>query len=218
MRYVPPPLAELTAQARALTSAGDLAGARAVLGVALEAQEADPQHASSDLATAAALYARVLTALDDPHTAETWAGFAHAAEDRLYGPQDERTVAVAALHAAVLQRVGNHHRAAQLYHDLIGEMTDLDGPDSPRVLAAEADLATAEHAAGDCTAARSRLAQVWTHHCEVYGEAAPAGIKMLARLGTMERECGCIGESQEHLALARQLCARHLPGNHPLAR
>src|SRR4051794_441937 len=218
MRHVAPPLADLTAQAQTLTSAGDLAGARDMLADALGPADADPQRASPDLALAAALQARILIALGDPHAARTWAGFAHAAEERLHGSQDERTIAAAATHAAVLHRVGNHGRAAQLYHDLVGELTALDGPLSSRVLAAEADLATAEHAAGHCTAARTRLTDAWTRHREVYGDASAAGIKMLARLGAMERECGRTGEARAHLALAQELCARYLPADHSLAQ
>ncbi|MET8149775.1 fibronectin type III domain-containing protein [Actinoplanes sp. NPDC049668] len=213
-----PPLAELTARAQTLSSAGDLAGARDVLADVLDPADVDPQRASPDLALAAALQARILIALGDPHGARTWAGFAHAAEERLHGPHDERTVAAAATHAAVLHRVGNHGRAAQLYHDLVGELTALDGSLSPRVLAAEADLATAEHAAGHCTAARIRLADAWARHHETYGDAAPAGIKMLARLGAMERECGHDRDAQAHLAQAQELCARHLPPDHALAQ
>jgi hypothetical protein len=218
MGDVAPPLAELTARAQTLTTAGDLVAARAVLTDALDPVDADPQRASPDLADAASLLARILIALGDPHGARLWAGFAHAAGDRLYGPHDERTVAAAALHAAVLQRIGNHGRAAQLYQSLVSELTALDGPDSPRVLAAEADLATAEHAAGQCAAARPRLANAWARHRQVYGDATPAGIKMLARLGAMERECGRTTESAEHLARAQELCARYLPADHPLAK
>jgi hypothetical protein len=217
MGHVAPPLAVLTAHAQTLTSAGDLVGARAILTDALDPVDADPQRASPDLATAAALLARILIALGDPQAARLWAGFAHAAEDRLHGPHDERTVAAAALHAAVLHRIGNYGRAAQVYHDLVGELAALDGPDSPRALAAEADLATAEHAAGHCTAARARLRDAWNRHREVHGDAAPAGIKMLARLGSMERECGRAADAQEHLTLAQELSARYLPSDHPLA-
>jgi hypothetical protein len=214
---VAPPLPELTAQAQTLTSAGDLRGARAVLDSALDPRDTDPQQATPDLATAAALHARILIALGDPHAARMWAGFAHAAEERLHGPHDERTMAAAATHAAVLARIGNHGRAAQLYHDLVRELIARDGPDSPRVLAAEADLATAEHSAGHCTAARDRLGNAWARHRHLYGDAPPAGIKMLARLGAMERECGRVTESRDHLALAEELCARYLPADHPLA-
>jgi hypothetical protein len=218
MRHVAPPLADLTAQAQTLSSAGDLAGARDVLADVLDPADADPQRASEDLALAAALQARILIALGDPHAARTWAGFAHAAEERLHGTRDERTIAAAATHAAVLHRVGNHGRAAQLYHELVGQLTELDGPLSARVLAAEADLATAEHAAGDCTAARHRLADAWARHNEAYGEDSPAGIKMLARLAAMERECGRTGDALRRFARAQELCARYLPPDHPLGR
>jgi hypothetical protein len=214
----PPPLAELTARAQTLTSAGDLVGARQVLAGALGPADVDPRHADADLALAAALHARILIALGDPHGARMWAGFAHAAEERLHGPRHERTVAAAATHAAVLQRVGHFGRAAQVYQHLVGNLAALDGTDSPRVLAAEADLATAEHAAGHCTSARARLTDAWVRHRHFHGDAAPAGIKMLARLGAMERECAQEAESREHLALAQELCARYLPADHPLVR
>ncbi|MFC4064613.1 fibronectin type III domain-containing protein [Actinoplanes subglobosus] len=213
-----PPLAELTAQAQTLSSAGDLAGARAVLDDVLRTADADPRRATADLAVAAALHARVLIALGDPESARLWAAFAHSAEERLHGRTDERTIATAAMHAAVLQRIGQHGRASSVYHDLVGELALIDGPDSPRVLAAEADLATAEHSAGHCSTARARLARAWRRHSRVHGDAAPAGIKMLARLGAMERECGLDAESAEHLAQASALSARHLPADHPLAR
>jgi hypothetical protein len=214
---VAPPLAELTRHAQTLTSAGDLAGARRVLATALDSSEApDPRRATPDLALAAALHARILIALGDAHAARLWAGYAHAAEERLHGPHHERTVAAASTHAAVLQRVGHHGRAAQVYHHLVGKLIEVDGPDSPRVLAAEADLATAEHAAGECTTARDRLSNVWGRHRARFGDAAPSGIKMLARLGAMERECGRTDEAAEHLAMAQELCARYLPADHPL--
>jgi hypothetical protein len=134
---VAPPLAELTAQAQTLTSAGDLAGASRVLATFLHPEPTpDPRRATPDLALAAALHARILIALGDPHTARIWAGFAHAAEERLHGPHDERTTAAAATHAAVLQRVGHYGRAAQVYHQLLDDLTEVDGPDSPRVMPA----------------------------------------------------------------------------------
>ncbi|WP_433366682.1 fibronectin type III domain-containing protein [Actinoplanes sp. CA-142083] len=214
-----PPIAELTQRAQTLSSAGDLQGARRVLaGVLDRADASDPQAADPELALAAALHARILIALGDSHGARLWAAFAHEAEERLHGPRDERTVAAAATHAAILQRVGHYGRAAQVYERLVHDLTALDGPDSPRVLAAEADLATAEHAAGHCTSARSRLTGAWVRHRHRHGDAAPAGIKMLARLGAMERECARDAESAEHLALAQELCARYLPADHPLVR
>ncbi|MGK5678141.1 fibronectin type III domain-containing protein [Actinoplanes sp. URMC 104] len=215
----PPPLAELTARAQTLTSAGDLAGARRVLATVLDpADAADPSQATPDLALAAALHARILIALGDAPGARRWAEYAQAAEEHLHGPHHDRTIAAAATHAAVLQRVGHFSRAAEVYRRLVRDLTGLEGADSPRVLAAEADLATAEHSAGYCTAARSRLTAAWQRHSRVHGDAAPAGIKMLARLGAMERECGRDAESREHLGKAQELCARYLPFDHPLVR
>jgi len=215
----PAQLAELTQRAQTLSSEGDLVGARRVLaGVLDQADATDPGTADPDLALAAALHARILIALGDAHGARLWATFAHEAEERLHGPRDERTVAAAATHAAVLHRVGHYGRAAQVYERLVTDLTAIDGPDSPRVLAAEADLATAEHAAGHCTSARARLTGAWVRHRHRHGDASPAGIKMLARLGAMERECARDGESAEHLALAQELCARYLPADHPLVR
>lgn len=210
------PLAELTQRAQTLTSAGDLAGARRVLAGVLDPAAADPRTADPDLALAAALHARILIALGDPHAARLWAGFAHEAEHRLHGPRHERTMAAAATHAAVLQRVGHFGRAAQVYERLVADLSAIEGRDSARVLAAEADLATAEHAAGHCTTARARLYDAWVRHRHQHGDASPAGIKMLARLGAMERECARDAEAREHLALAQELCARYLPADHPL--
>jgi hypothetical protein len=218
MRHVSPRLAELTAHAQALTSSGDLAGASAVLADALAPTDTDPLRASPDLAEAAALHARLRLTLGDPHGARDWAGFAHTAQRRLYGPDDRRTLAATATHAAVLHRVGNHALAAQLYRDVVEQLSEADGPDSLRVLAAQADLATAEHAAGECADAQARLADAWQRHRRLYSDAAPAGIKMLARLGGMERDCGQDDQAREHLALAGEFCARYLPGDHVLTR
>src|SRR5215207_8367943 len=115
---------------------------------------------------------------------------AYAAATRLYGVHDARTTDAAITLAAVLHRVGNQERAARLYSDAILELSAAEGPESPRVLAAHADLATVEYARGDCAAARTRLEDAWELHREVYGESQPAGIRMLAKLGAMERDCG----------------------------
>ncbi|GAB2930580.1 hypothetical protein GCM10027280_17600 [Micromonospora polyrhachis] len=210
-------LDDLLAQAHDLVAAGDLAGAQELLGDALSNADPRPGHASPDLAEAASLQARVLVTLGEPHSARGWAAFAYAAATRLYGPSDQRTVAAAATLAAVLHRVGNYARAARLYQDVIIELTATDGPESLRVLAAHADLATVEYAQGECEVARERMADAWEMHREVYGDAHLSGIKMLARLGAMQRDCGHFTEAHEHLALARELCRTGLPADHPLA-
>lgn len=210
-------LDDLLAQAHDLVAAGDLAGAQELLGNALSNADPRPGHASPDLAEAASLQARVLVTLGEPHSARGWAAFAYAAATRLYGPSDQRTVAAAATLAAVLHRVGNYPRAARLYQDVIIELTATDGPESLRVLAAHADLATVEYAQGECEVARERMADAWEMHREVYGDTHLSGIKMLARLGAMQRDCGHFTEAHEHLALARELCRTGLPADHPLA-
>ncbi|MFE9690715.1 tetratricopeptide repeat protein [Micromonospora sp. NPDC005806] len=208
---------ELTVQAHHLVSEGDLAGAQRLLADALTDADPRPANASPELADAAGLQARVLVALGEPHSARGWAAFAYAAATRLYGRSDERTLSAAATLAAVLHRVGSDARAARLYSDVIIELTARDGPESQRVLAAHADLATVEYARGQCDLARDRLQDAWELHREVYGDAHPSGIKMLAKLGAMERDCGRYAESHEHLTLAEELCTLHLAADDPLA-
>ncbi|WP_405111933.1 tetratricopeptide repeat protein [Micromonospora sp. NBC_01405] len=208
---------DLTVQAHHLVSAGDLAGAQQLLSDALSDADPRPDHASPELADAAGLQARVLVALGEPHSARGWAAFTYAATSRLYSPSDPRTVSAAATLAAVLHRVGSYARAARLYSDVIIELTASDGPESLRVLAAHADLATVEYARGQCEVARERLQDAWELHREVYGDGHSSGIKMLARLGAMQRDCGEFAEAHDHLALARELCRQHLAMDDPLA-
>lgn len=209
-------LADLTTRASDLVAAGDLAAAQELLDNALSAADPSPARASAELAAAAGLQARIQIALGEPHAARGWAAFAYSAATRLYGPSDPRTVAAAATLAAVLHRVGSHARAGRLYREVIIELTATDGPESLRVLAAHADLATVEYARGECQVARDRLQDAWELHREVYGDGHPAGIKMLARLGAMQRDCGQLTEGYENLALARELCRQYLPADHQL--
>ncbi|GAB3802944.1 tetratricopeptide repeat protein [Micromonospora zhanjiangensis] len=208
---------ELTRRARDLVVAGDLATAQELLGQALADTDPRPEVADPELTDAAGLQARVLLTLGEPHAAHGWALFHHAASTRLYGPSDQRTIAAAATLAAVLHRTGDDPEAALLYRDVVIELTAIDGPESLRVLAAHADLATVEYAQGQCRLARHRLEDAWQLHREVYGDGHPSGIKMLARLGAMERDCGRFDEAHEHLELAREFCRTHLPADHPLA-
>ncbi|MEU7616788.1 tetratricopeptide repeat protein [Micromonospora rifamycinica] len=209
---------ELTLQAQHLVSAGDLAGAQRLLADALTDADPHPDHASPELAEAAGLQARLLVTLGEPHSARGWAAFAYAASSRLYGISDQRTISTAATLAAVLHRVGSDARAARLYSEVILELTAHDGPESLRVLAAHADLATVEYARGQCAQARERLQDAWELHREVYGDGHASGIKMLARLGAMQRDCGRFDEAHDNLALARELARQHLAADDPLAR
>ncbi|SCF37838.1 tetratricopeptide repeat protein [Micromonospora mirobrigensis] len=214
---MPSRLGELTLQAQQLVAAGDLAGARSLLSDALTDADPRPANATPELTEAAGLQAKVLIALGEPHAARGWAAFAYAATTRLHGRSDERAITAAATLAAVLHQVGSDARAARLYSDVILELTARDGPESPRVLAAHADLATVEYARGQCALARDRLLDAWELHREVYGDGHPSGIKMLARLGRMQRDCGRHAEARESLALAEELARQHLSPDDPLA-
>ncbi|MEV4532598.1 tetratricopeptide repeat protein [Asanoa sp. NPDC049518] len=209
-------LGDLTTRAQDRIHAGDLAGAEELLGSALATADPSPSTATDELALAAALQAKVLLSLGEAHGARGWASYAYSATTRLYGAHDPRTIDTATTLAAVLHRVGAHERAARLYHDVILELSAAEGPESARVLAVHADLATVEYARGDCAAARARLEDAWEMHREVYGDDRPAGIRMLAKLGAMERDCGRLEASHAHLALAQELCRTHLPPEHPL--
>ncbi|MGC5030699.1 tetratricopeptide repeat protein [Micromonospora sp. DT229] len=213
---MPSGFGELTDQAHDLVSAGDLVGAQRLLADALSGADPRPANATPELAEAAGLHARVLVALGEPHSARGWAAFAYAASTALHGRSDPRTVAAAATLAAVLHRVGSWSRAARLYQDVIIELTATDGPEALRVLAAHADLATVEYARGQCQVARDRLQDAWELHREVYGDGHPSGIKMLARLGAMQRDCGQFTEAHDNLALARELSRQHLAPDDPL--
>jgi len=209
-------LGEITTQAHGLISVGDLPGARDLLATALADTDPRPAHASTEQAEAAGLLARVTVALGEAPAARAWAAYAYSANQRLHGTADERTIGAAATLAAVLHRVGSDARAAHLYREVIDELCAIDGPESLRVLAAHADLATVEFARGECDIARDRLEDAWELHREVYGEGHPAGIKMLARLGAMQRDCGRLAESDVSLSLAIDLCRTRLPADHPL--
>lgn len=214
---MPSGFGDLTDHAHHLVATGDLAGAQRLLSDALTDADPRPTKASAELAELASLQARVLVGLGDPQAARGWAAYAYAASNHLHGRSDERTVTAAATLAAVLHRVGSWSRAARIYQEVIIELTALDGPEALRVLAAHADLATLEYARGQCRVARDRLADAWELHREVYGDGHPSGIKMLARLGAMQRDCGLFASAQESLALAEELCRQHLAEEDPLA-
>ncbi|MCW6005153.1 tetratricopeptide repeat protein [Micromonospora sp. CPCC 205371] len=209
-------LGELTARAYSLVEIGDLPSAQLLLADALAQVDTDPRHASPALADAAGLHSRVLIRLGEPHSARGWAQFAYVAANRLYGPGHEQTIQAAATLATVLQRLDHFSESSHLYAEVIEGLTALQGPESRQVLAAHADLATVEYARGDCDTARARIAEAWDMTREAYGDADPAGIKMLARLGAMERDCGKFTEAHQHLAHARELCRQYLPPEHPM--
>lgn len=217
MRHVSLGLDELTTRAYDLVAAGELVRARAVLEDGLAETEFDGTTVPPDLAEAASLYARVLLACGETEAARDWATYAHGAAERLHGAADQRTVRDAATLAATQYRIGELPAAERLYRDVVAQLSAQDGPGAPQTLAARADLATVLHATGQCRAARSELAGALAAHQAGYGLQEPAGIRMLARLAAMSRDCGDEAAAQRHFARARALAETYLPAEHPVA-
>lgn len=197
----------VVARAREHVAAGTLSAAHDLLSAALGTVPADPAQATPVVAEAVVLQTGVLLGLGEPYAARGWAAYGFAASRALYGERDRRTLHALGLLAAVLARVGVHARAVQRYLDLIAAYTDLDGPDSDRVLAARGDLATVEHAQGHCVTARLRLATVIDEHRRRHGSAHPVGIRMQLRLAAMWRDCGGFNDAHELLTEAREHAA-----------
>lgn len=151
---------------------------------------ADARKARPAEAEAAVLQTGVLLSLGEAHAARGWAAYGHATFRRLYGDRDRRTLHSLGLLAAVLTRVGAHGRAAQRYEHLIEIYTELEGPHSEKTLAARADLATVDHARGQCVQARQDLADIIADHQGVFGLVHPVSVRMMARLAGMYRDCG----------------------------
>ncbi|RKE06416.1 hypothetical protein [Catellatospora citrea] len=197
----------VVARAREHIAAGTLSAAHDLLSAALGTVPTDPAQATAVVAEAVVLETGVLLGLGEPYAARGWAAYGFAASRALYGERDRRTLHALGLLAAVLARVGVHARAVQRYLDLIAAYSELDGPDSDRVLAARGDLATVEHAQGHCVTARLRLATVIDEHRRAHGAAHPVGLRMQLRLAAMWRDCGGFNDAHELLAEAREYAA-----------
>jgi hypothetical protein len=195
-------------RARSHVDAGDLVAAQELISELVSALPDDPRKARPAEAEAVALQAGVLLSLGEPQAARGWAAYAHIAFRRLYGERDGRSLHSLGLLAAVLTRVGAHGRAAQRYQHLIELFNDLEGARSPRALAARADLATVEHARGQCEKGRQGLAGVIAEHEQENGPGHPVGVRMLARLAIMWRDCGEI----DHANALLEQAWRRAPG------
>jgi Tetratricopeptide repeat len=203
-------------RARDHIEAGELAAAQELLSEQLGTLPTDPRKARPAEAAAVALQTGVLLSLGEPYAARGWAAYGHNAFRRLYGERDSRTLHTLGLLAAVLTRVGAHGRAAQHYQRLIELFSELEGAQADRALAARADLATVEHARGQCATARMRLANTIADHQRVHGASHPIGVRMLARLAGMWRDCGDFDHAHALLAEARGYAAGLGPEIHDL--
>ncbi|WP_155370465.1 hypothetical protein [Catellatospora vulcania] len=192
------------ARARELVSRLDFPAAQQLLRDQLALAHQDPRHADAAEADTAALYAGVLLHLGEPHAARSWAAYAHAAAQALHGDLDRRTLHALGVLAVCMHRTGALDRAADLYRDLIRDLSVADGPDADRTLSARADAAVVEHARGSCADGRRQLAEVLTAHVSRHGPGHPVNLRMTIRLAGMWRDCGDFDQAHDLLARARE--------------
>jgi hypothetical protein len=197
---------------------GELTRALTTLRGALAGADLDPRWPDADLADASRLYAGVLAALGETYSAAPYSAYAHAAAHALFAPTDARTLYADATHAFVLRVTGEPAMAADLHRDLVARMASHFGTAARPVLAAQADLAVALHAAGKCLDARQTLHRTYFIFRDTYGASDPDGIRMLTRLGAMTRDCGGFEKAHQYFDRAKALCARHLTVGDPLTR
>ncbi|HCT80214.1 MAG TPA: tetratricopeptide repeat protein, partial [Micromonosporaceae bacterium] len=196
-------MSEGLVRARQLVAQLDFPAAQQVLRDQLTRSQQDSALAEPEEAETAALYAGVLLQLSEPHTARTWATYAHNAMRRLHGERDRRTLHALGVLAVSEHRAGALDRATLYYQQLITALSTVDGPDGDRTLAARADASFVEHARGSCASSRTLLAEVITVHQQRHGMAHPVGIRMMVRLAAMWRDCGNFDRAHQVLAHAR---------------
>ncbi|GAB4058664.1 hypothetical protein [Catellatospora paridis] len=195
------------ARARELVSRLDFPAAQQQLREQLALAHQDPRHADATEADTAALYAGVLLHLGEPHAARSWAAYAHTAAQALHGDLDRRTLHALGVLAVCLHRTGALDHAADLYRDLVRDLSTADGPDADRTLSARADAAGVEHARGSCADGRRQLSEVLAAHLSRHGPGHPVNLRMTIRLAGMWRDCGDFDQAHALLATAREQAA-----------
>ncbi|WP_144125610.1 hypothetical protein [Catellatospora sichuanensis] len=195
------------ARARELVSRLDFPAAQQLLRDQLALAHQDPRQADAAEADTAALYAGVLLHLGEPHAARSWAAYAHAAAQTLHGDLDRHTLHALGVLAVCMHRTGALDRAADLYRDLIRDLSLTHGPDADRTLSARADAAVVEHARGTCTDGRRQLSEVLAAHASRHGPGHPVNLRMTIRLAGMWRDCGDFDQAHDLLARVREQAA-----------
>ncbi len=202
--------------ATAMVVAGELPAALEVLRSALSGVAPDRAAPDPGLVDAGRLYAAVLACLGETYSAAPWSAYAHAAARTLEDPSGPLPLRADVVHAFVLRATGYLPASLTLYRDLVTRIQARYGPYARPALAGQADLAVALHAAGECVPARRAMHRAYFTHRDTFGPADEVGIRMLARLGAMTRDCGDFEKAHQYFDTAKALCARHLPEGHPL--
>jgi tetratricopeptide (TPR) repeat protein len=209
-------LRSAVAHARLCLELSDVDGALGQLERALPdliSAQADPDES---IAEAATLYAAVLLDAATADLAMPWAELAHRTYCAVAGPSSAAALQAESVLGKVWTTLGDHDRAVDAYADLARRLPERLGPDHRQVFNGRADYAAALHRAGRCVSARALLSDGCRSHDAVFGPGDRDGIKMLARLGAMTRDCHDFDGAHACFAEAKQRCRNYLPADDPL--
>src|SRR5215467_9418511 len=211
-------VADAVWEAQAHIEADNLPAALVPLREALATVTLDPACPVPDIADAARLYAGVLISLGESYTALLYSTYAHKATRLLEKPTSLRAIQADLIHAFVLRATARLGESVKLYRDVVQRLAERFGPAGRPALAARADMAVALHAAGACEEAGKTLHRSYVSHREAFGAGDPQGIRMLARLGVMVRDCGGFERAHQYFDEAKSLCTQHFTYTDPLSR
>ena len=166
--------------------------------------EQDPASASSEDWQLVTMYALATAYRGDPRRAVACATAAYRALCALHGPFDEAAMSAQRALAVAQQAAGDLLGAVRTVEAVWALSERTRGPTAVLTLLAAADLAAAQHRAGRCDEAIRLMESTVDTYVGRYGHDA-TGIRMLARLGAMIRDCGDFDRGHELLGRARRL-------------
>jgi hypothetical protein len=166
--------------------------------------EQDPASASSEDWQLVTMYALATAYRGDPQRAVACATAAYRALSALHGPFDEAAMSAQRALAVAQQAAGDLLGAVRTVEAVWALSERTRGPTAALTLLAAADLAAAQHRIGRCDEAIRLMESTVDTYVARYGHDA-TGIRMLARLGAMIRDCGDFDRGHELLGQARRL-------------
>ncbi len=205
------------AHARLCLEAGDAVGALAQLERALPDLDSARAGPSAAVAEAAVLYASVLLAAGDAMSAGAWAEIGFREYRSRSGVASAEAMRAGSVLGRALAETGDHQRAVDVYASVVRLLPRHLGADHRQVFNGRADYAAALHLLGRCASARRVLGEACRAHLAVFGPADRDGIRMVARLAAMVRDCGDPHGSRAHFAQAHDRCVAHLGADDPLS-
>jgi ATPases involved in chromosome partitioning len=166
--------------------------------------EQDPASASSEDWQLVTMYALATAYRGDPRRAVACATAAYRALCALHGPFDEAAMSAQRALAVAQQAAGDLLGAVRTVEAVWALSERTRGTTAAQTLLAAADLAAAQHRVGRCDEALRLMESTVDTYVTRYGHDA-TGIRMLARLGAMIRDCGDFDRGHELLGQARRL-------------